>query len=93
MGGTGKQRRILLAKHLEQRPDFLSHWMSAQDTMLNMRENPLSNIGKDKHQTRAVSTLFYCGISTINISALLRELVLKGVVEEKRGRVRQYRRT
>lgn len=90
--GAKNQRRILLAKHLEQRTDFLLHWMSANEIMLNMRENPLSNIGIPKNKKKAVSTLSYCGITTNNVASLLRELVIKGAVERKTGRVTEYRR-
>ena len=91
--GAKNQRRILLAKHLEQRKDFLLYWMSANEIMLNMRENPLSNIGiSNDKKKRAVATLSYNGITTNNVASLLRELVAKGIVERKNGKVTQYRR-
>lgn len=84
MGGTAKRRRKLLRKHLEQRPDFLMSWMTAERVMLDLRNNPLSGLNK---KLKKVATTMYCGITTHNTASLLCELVKKKIVERRMGYV------
>ncbi len=94
---SAKRRRRTLRMHIERKPEMLKDWMTPEQVMFEMIENPLSRLS-EKHKTdyKACSTHNYMGITRRSVATLLSELCRKGILERKDDltyqRVSLYRR-
>tara|TARA_Y100001963_G_scaffold31837_1_gene43895 strand:+ start:653 stop:958 length:306 start_codon:yes stop_codon:yes gene_type:complete len=94
---AAKRRRQLLRMHIDRKPEMLTDWMTPEQVMFEMIENPLSSLSeKHKSDYRACSTHNYVGMTRRSIATLLSELCRKGILERKDDltyhRVSEYRR-